>query len=508
MHFLLFLLLAQTTPDLTIGPKDASTSGNLCFQGTNGNKVCLSVANPVTAHNLTWPGAASPGCLTVDGSNVLSWAACVSLPISDNSDLLQDNVNTTARARFELSAVTPGVTRVATWPDANFTMAGINITQTFTQNQTLAANLLFSTDNARVIGSDAFRAQTIFGYGGDFAAPSPAGGYVKSRKFEFADFGGAPATAFWDMLANIALTQSVLTLRDNGGLTVVQFQKQMPLAGVVDDAIWHFDQHPNADGSRSLGEPGRRWDAHIRNLTVGSCTGCSAGISSINSLTPAAQFIAVGSSGFSPNIASSGATHTINIPLAGAGVSAGLISNTTQTIFGDKIWNGSQTPSAAGVYSNGNSSFPWFNVTARRVEFPDTAGFGSGLNTITAEVNFGTQRMNFLDSSSVSMLSLTRSLFSSPVNTAVFSMNLGFNASEAYDIASSGVRARTLFTRNIDMPSYGSMTAYVGTGNFYNRTFIGSPFCGGVTDGWTGVDTFNQRIWVCIAGAARYAQLF
>jgi hypothetical protein len=45
-------------------------------------------------------------------------------------------------------------------------------------------------------------------------------------------------------------------------------------------------------------------------------------------------------------------------------------------------------------------------------------------------------------------------------------------------------------------------------GNFYNRTFAGSPSCAGVANGWTGVDTFNLRIWVCIGGTARYATLF
>lgn len=53
-----------------------------------------------------------------------------------------------------------------------------------------------------------------------------------------------------------------------------------------------------------------------------------------------------------------------------------------------------------------------------------------------------------------------------------------------------------------------NFSATVGpAGNFYNRTFSGTPSCSGVTDGWTGIDTSALKIWVCIGGTARYGQL-
>jgi hypothetical protein len=51
---------------------------------------------------------------------------------------------------------------------------------------------------------------------------------------------------------------------------------------------------------------------------------------------------------------------------------------------------------------------------------------------------------------------------------------------------------------------------YVGSGNFYLRTFSGGPSCGGVTNGWIGVDTTGGtvgRIYVCNGGNARYVDL-
>lgn len=76
-----------------------------------------------------------------------------------------------------------------------------------------------------------------------------------------------------------------------------------------------------------------------------------------------------------------------------------------------------------------------------------------------------------------------------------------------YDLGSSGFPWKVGYMNSLSMSPSGSMTAYVGSGNFYNRTFAGSPSCAGVADGWTGVDTFNLRIWVCIGGVARYGQL-
>ena len=63
------------------------------------------------------------------------------------------------------------------------------------------------------------------------------------------------------------------------------------------------------------------------------------GVDSLNGLQGGIQFLVVGTGGSTFNIASSGSTHTFNIPLAGTAIT-GLISPNSQTIAGDKTFSG------------------------------------------------------------------------------------------------------------------------------------------------------------------------
>jgi hypothetical protein len=63
------------------------------------------------------------------------------------------------------------------------------------------------------------------------------------------------------------------------------------------------------------------------------------GVDSLNGLQGGTQYLAVGTGGNTFNIASSGSTHTFNIPLAGTAIT-GLISPNSQTIAGDKTFSG------------------------------------------------------------------------------------------------------------------------------------------------------------------------
>lgn len=63
-----------------------------------------------------------------------------------------------------------------------------------------------------------------------------------------------------------------------------------------------------------------------------------SGVSHLNNLTDGFQYFDVGTSGNYFNISSVGQTHTFNIPLASTG-STGLVTNTTQTFGGLKVFN-------------------------------------------------------------------------------------------------------------------------------------------------------------------------
>jgi len=470
MHFLLFLLLAQTTPDLTIGPKDASTSGNLCFQGTNGNKVCLSVANPVTAHNLTWPGVASPGCLTVDGSNVLSWAACVSLPISDNSDLLQDNVNTTARARFELSAVTPGVTRVATWPDANFTMAGINIQQTFTQNQTLAANLLFS--GLRDVGSPTDPASNIYFN----QARVPSGPCFKAGM----SLSGVSGLVYaQDSSCNTTgeLTGLGVNVANSGrysvgGVTVIDSTRRLQNISTVMTSLVPF-----AAASYNLGDStasGEWFQLYVRQIPSVEVIWPKNSISDIGYNGSGGYFRA----GYFENLTVTGTcTGCGTIPDAST-TQRGAVNTTTQSFAGNKSFQGSLFPTFSNVYDFGSISLQWNRVVA-------------GTGQFTVAVDAPQASFNSLSVPGTITIGTIQGVFSGTgsIGTSVSNIGAGF------------------FT-NLTTSAFGSSTIRIGGGNLVNRTVFGSPSCSLQPDGQQVIDTFNLRVWVCIGGAARYAQLF
>ncbi|MEW6732054.1 MAG: hypothetical protein AB1489_12070 [Acidobacteriota bacterium] len=81
--------------------------------------------------------------------------------------------------------------------------------------------------------------------------------------------------------------------------------------------------------------------------------GGGGGISSINGLTASIQTFSIGSSGADFNISSVSSTHTFNIPsMAATGISRGLLTDTTQTLPGDKILSGNTTLSGATTLGN------------------------------------------------------------------------------------------------------------------------------------------------------------
>lgn len=66
-------------------------------------------------------------------------------PITDNFASIKGSADGSKQLRHEVDGFTAGTTRIATWPDANITVAGTNFAQTWTANQTFGSDLLRAT---------------------------------------------------------------------------------------------------------------------------------------------------------------------------------------------------------------------------------------------------------------------------------------------------------------------------------------------------------------------------
>ena len=106
----------------------------------------------------------------------------------------------------------------------------------------------------------------------------------------------------------------------------------------------------------------------------------SKGLTSLNNLTDQSQYLTVGTSGSDFNIASSGDTHTFNIPNAGSGT-RGLITSVSQTIDGAKSFSSLLTTNAVNV--NGVLTL---NSTLSNGTFFYTLPFASGVLALTSQI--------------------------------------------------------------------------------------------------------------------------
>ena len=66
------------------------------------------------------------------------WAALFSANFSDAAFTLQDDIDPTKQARFQIAGFTSGATRIFTLPDATTSLAGLAVAQTFSAKQTLS----------------------------------------------------------------------------------------------------------------------------------------------------------------------------------------------------------------------------------------------------------------------------------------------------------------------------------------------------------------------------------
>ena len=98
---------------------------------------------------------ADSGIISTGGAHRLVWTPAggggASLPVVDSTSIVEGSSDATKELRFEVDGFTSGAVRVMTPPNANATLAGINLAQTWTAAQTMQS-ILASADSTYDIG--------------------------------------------------------------------------------------------------------------------------------------------------------------------------------------------------------------------------------------------------------------------------------------------------------------------------------------------------------------------
>ncbi len=468
------------------------------------------------------------------------------LPVVDTTAVVKGSVDDTKLLRFEVDGLTTATTRVLTPQDNDYTIAGINIAQTFTQNQSFSEHILATTVGTKDIGSSSNYWQTIYTKNLD-AAPSGIGSnYTKVRKLEIVDTSGG--TNFWDIqVSQTGAASSRMYIRDNAGATVLQLNRVLASATVNTGAIdLHWKPSTNntwdlgdgttplrwrklwvvdtdISGTDGIGSGGLRFSggnlqwSHDRSSWNNFVNNSSSGASGL------IQF-SNGSGGFGSDTSFSWSTANIRLTIAGIGgtqainVSSGYIESAGGVrVSGTSRIDSSGNINGATIQVGGttifNSSRQWDTSSgslnpsgSASVSLGGVSNYWLNLYISSTLVHNGTTR---LDSSGNGNLNALQIGGTTTINSSrQWASGDLIASSSSYVFGSSGTRWSKAWLTDLDVSSSGSITGYVGSGNWYNRTFSGGDAnCSGVTNGWTGIRTDTNELQVCIGGAVKKVSL-
>jgi hypothetical protein len=384
---------------------------------------------------------------------------------------------------------------------------GIAVTGT----ATVSSHILTTSPSAADIGDATNFFQTVYAENGDFTAGAVANQYLKARKLEVVDIAGSGG--FWDHRSQGSfVSNSSYTIRDNGGsrwLSALRAVSGSPLNSTLVFTTWTPALRATADGDATndstlpaLGATGSRW-SKTWTLDFDASGTVKLGTSS-----------------------TSGHVWTANDGSGNGGWAAPaacltcVTTNTNQTITGTKTFSSNVLFSAHNTYAIGS------DATRPSIVY------GQIFNTPRMEIDTGSGNFYRFERASANIMDLRdnsgnlMTRWDSSIPRVSFTANVGPSADNTYSSGESFVRCSKTWTVDFEASGVstfgGAITAnggistasgtnstmFVGSGNFYIRTFSGGDAsCSGVTNGWIGYRTDTNELQVCNGGSVKKVSL-
>lgn len=400
---------------------------------------------------------ASGQAMVNNGSGDLSWTTIATFPVVDTTAIISGSADTSKLLRFEIDGFSASTTRVLTPQNADYTIAGTNISNTFSANQTFSANLLWGADSTYDIGQTATRPRTM---------------YIDTVNVEKVEITQTTHSSHWDLSA----TSTVFDFINPSSDSVFQVSDGVPgqirFKSVI--APWSTGTAINIGGDEGVGNPRRFNTAYLRALDIDNG-------SLVFSASSGAIRFGVTPTPATDNLYSLGSTGNQWVTFYFKG---SIVQNTTSRIDASGNINGAsiQVAGTTRINSSGNGVF----ASSATVGGTEVVLQSRTISTSSPLGGGGALSGN---------LTLTCTTCVTTDTTQTISGAKTFSST-------------AVFNNGIATASGTNSEIFIGNSNFYTRAFSGGDVnCSGVTNGWFGIRTDTNEIQMCSGGAMKKVAL-